>query len=69
MVRIYVPPSYEKDLRRRYPVLYLQDGQNAFSTVGTNVAFGWGNWELDKTADRLSAEKKKRAGQGVGVGR
>jgi Predicted hydrolase of the alpha/beta superfamily len=58
MVRIYVPPSYEKDLRRRYPVLYLQDGQNAFSTVGTNVAFGWGNWELDKTADRLSAEKK-----------
>src|SRR5262249_54469321 len=44
----------------RYPVLYVHDGQNAFSTVGPHVAFGWGNWELDRTTDRLVAENKMR---------
>lgn len=54
-MRIYLPPSYHSNPGRRYPVLYVQDGQNVFSTAGTNVAFGWGNWELDRTADRLAA--------------
>ena len=52
-VRIYLPPSYGREPARRFPVLYLHDGQNAFTTVGTNVAFGWGNWELDKTVGEL----------------
>lgn len=52
-VRIYLPPSYGREAARRFPVLYLNDGQNAFTTVGTNVAFGWGNWELDKTVGEL----------------
>lgn len=52
-VRIYLPPSYWREEHRRYPVLYLQDGQNVFSSAGTNIAFGWGSWELDKTADEL----------------
>ncbi len=54
MVRVCVPPSYEREPGRRFPVLYLHDGQNTFTTVGTNVAFGWGNWELDKTATELA---------------
>jgi predicted alpha/beta superfamily hydrolase len=54
-VRIYLPPAYERDPARRFPVLYLHDGQNTFTTVGTNVAFGWGNWELDKTVTALCA--------------
>jgi enterochelin esterase-like enzyme len=53
-LHIYLPPSYTTDPRRRYPVLYLHDGQNVFSSAGTNIAFGWGSWELDKTADTLS---------------
>lgn len=57
-IHIYVPPSYETDAKKRYPVLYIHDGQNAFSTAGPHAAFGWGNWEFDKTADRLIAEKK-----------
>jgi predicted alpha/beta superfamily hydrolase len=57
-IHIYLPPSYDADSKRRFPVLYVQDGQNAFSTAGAHAAFGWGNWELDKTADRLIAEKK-----------
>src|SRR5439155_10543388 len=60
MVRVYLPPSYERDLSRRFPVLYLHDGQNTFTTVGTNVAFGWGNWELDKTVNALCAAGKMR---------
>lgn len=57
-VRVYVPPSYSADKNSRYPVLYVHDGQNAFSSVGPHVAFGWGNWELDKTAERLAREGK-----------
>lgn len=57
-VRIYLPPSYYESTQKRYPVLYVHDGQNVFSSAGTNVAFGWGNWELDLTADKLG-----RAGQ------
>src|SRR6266480_1227003 len=58
IVRIYLPPAYEREPERRFPVLYLHDGQNTFTTVGTNVAFGWGNWELDKTVKALCAAGK-----------
>jgi predicted alpha/beta superfamily hydrolase len=57
-IRIYLPPSYETDPKRRFPVVYLHDGQNVFSTVGPHVAFGWGNWGLDKTVDRLSQTRQ-----------
>jgi predicted alpha/beta superfamily hydrolase len=53
-VRIYLPPSYNSSRTRRFPVLYVHDGQNAFTTVGDHVAYGWGNWQLDTTADTLS---------------
>jgi len=52
-VHIYLPPSYQAQPQRRYPVLYLHDGQNVFSSAGTNCAFGWGSWELDRTVDAL----------------
>ncbi len=52
-VRVYLPPSYEVEPRRRFPVLYLHDGQNVFSSAGPDGCFGWGNWELDVTADWL----------------
>jgi enterochelin esterase-like enzyme len=57
-VHIYLPPSYATRSQRRYPVLYLQDGENVFSSAGTNCAFGWGSWELDKTVDELSRAGK-----------
>jgi len=59
-IRVYLPPSYLESSQKRYPVLYVHDGQNAFSTAGPYVAFGWGNWQLDKTVDRLVAERKMR---------
>lgn len=30
---IYLPPGYEEDKTRRYPVLYMQDGQNLFDAA------------------------------------
>lgn len=60
VIRVYLPPSYDREPRRRYPVLYLHDGQNVFSSAGPHSCFGWGSWELDKTADRLIAEGRMR---------
>lgn len=59
-VRIYLPPTYDRDFSRRFPVLYLHDGQNVFSSAGPDCCFGWGNWDLDRTVDRLCAEGRMR---------
>ena len=60
MVRIYLPPGYDQSPRKRYPVLYVHDGQNAFTSAGPHAAFGWGNWQLDTTADELISSGKMR---------
>ena len=57
-IRVYLPPSYRTNLTKRYPVLYLNDGQNVFTSGGVDIAFGWGNWALDRTADELVEAKK-----------
>ena len=60
IVHIYLPPSYDTDSRRRYPVLYMHDGQNVFSSAGPDCCFGWGSWQIDLTADGLVREGKMR---------
>jgi enterochelin esterase-like enzyme len=67
VIRVYLPPSYDREPRRRFPVLYLHDGQNVFSSAGPHSCFGWGNWELDKTVDRLIAEGRMQEIIMVGV--
>jgi len=57
-IQVYLPRSYHQEPNRRYPVLYLHDGQNMFSSAGTNICFGWGSWELDKVVDALCQVKK-----------
>jgi predicted alpha/beta superfamily hydrolase len=48
---VYVPEEYGSDPCRRYPVFYLQDGQNLFDPA---TAYVPGNdWRVDKTADDL----------------
>jgi predicted alpha/beta superfamily hydrolase len=59
-VRIYLPPSYQTKPRKRFPVLYVHDGQNIFSSSGPDACFGWGSWELDLTAEKLIAARKMR---------
>ena len=46
---IYLPPNYFAS-DQRYPVLYLQDGQNLFDPA---TAFYGQEWRADKTADSM----------------
>ncbi len=46
---MYLPPGYETS-GARYPVFYLQDGQNLFDPA---TAFGGVDWRADITADEL----------------
>ena len=48
-VLVYLPRHYRRT-RDRYPVLYLQDGQNVFDAA---TAFGGVEWGVDETAQRL----------------
>ena len=59
-VRIHLPASYLEQPARRFPVLYLHDGQNVFSSSGPHCCFGWGSWQIDKTAQRLADEGRIR---------
>jgi len=47
---VWLPPSYEKDTRRRYPVLYMHDGQNVFDP---STSFLGSDWRADEVADSL----------------
>jgi len=47
-ISIYVPPGYDDRSDRRYPVLYMQDGQNLFDDFR---AFGGRSWRLRDAAD------------------
>lgn len=46
---VYLPPSYEKS-NKRYPVVYMHDGQNLFDQF-TSFA---GEWQVDETMEALS---------------
>ena len=48
-VMVYLPPGYDVDAADRYPVLYLQDGQNLFDRA---TSFGE-EWQVDEAAERL----------------
>lgn len=51
-VLLYLPASYDEG-DRRYPVLYLQDGQNLFDP---NTAFGGQAWGVGETMTLLAGE-------------
>jgi predicted alpha/beta superfamily hydrolase len=52
-LRLYLPPGYATS-GKRYPVLYMHDGQNLFD-VATAYA---GEWQVDETLDALAKEGK-----------
>lgn len=52
-IRLYLPASYGST-DRRYPVLYMHDGQNLFDAA-TGYA---GEWEVDEALDKLAASGK-----------
>jgi predicted alpha/beta superfamily hydrolase len=48
-VAVYLPPNYHAEPDRRFPVLYMWDGQNLFDPA---TAFNV-DWQVDLTCDRL----------------
>ncbi|HEU4507268.1 MAG TPA: alpha/beta hydrolase-fold protein [Pyrinomonadaceae bacterium] len=51
---VWLPPGYEAETNRRYPVIYMHDGQNVFDPVTSS--FGT-DWSIDETADELIRKK------------
>ena len=45
--RVYLPRGYRQHQSRRYPVLYMLDGQNIFENSG------FGSWRAKESLDRL----------------
>jgi predicted alpha/beta superfamily hydrolase len=54
-VRLYLPPDYER-AQRRYPVLYMHDGQNLFDDATANA----GEWGVDETLNALATSRGLR---------
>lgn len=52
---VWLPPSYNRTVRKRYPVLYMHDGQNILDPA---TAFAGVDWQVDETADALIRQKR-----------
>jgi predicted alpha/beta superfamily hydrolase len=50
-IRVYLPPGYSAS-NKRYPVLYMHDGQNLFDDATSYV----GEWGVDEALDQLAKE-------------
>jgi predicted alpha/beta superfamily hydrolase len=49
-LRFYLPPSYSANPLKRYPVLYMHDGQNLFDAATASYGVEWG---VDETVNSL----------------
>lgn len=56
-VDVWLPPGYARDPQRRYPVLYMHDGQNLFDPA---LAYTGIDWDVDGAMTRLIGEGKAR---------
>jgi predicted alpha/beta superfamily hydrolase len=52
-LRVYTPDAYDHEPHRRFPVLYMLDGQNVFAHPESARP---DTWEANTTMDRLAAE-------------
>lgn len=52
---VYLPLSYDTDLQKRYPVLYMHDGQHVFFEDQKGES-----WEVHTTVDNLVSQGKMR---------
>lgn len=48
---VYLPPGYENDVSRRYPVLYMHDGQNLFDPRRSFIMGQ--HWRIGETAGEM----------------
>lgn len=47
---VWLPPNYKKEKQKRFPVLYMHDGQNI---MDPKTAYLGVDWQIDETASRL----------------
>ena len=48
---IYTPVNYNKDVKKKFSVIYMTDGQNLFDAKTSFL----GEWQIDETLDSLKA--------------
>ena len=63
-LRVFLPGGYEENTLARYPVLYMQDGQNLFFA---GEAFGGQHWMIEETLRVLDSMSLVRKAIVVGV--
>ncbi len=63
-VDVWLPPSYAQHEERRYPVIYMHDGQNLFDPRTSFIGVDWG---IDEVMTRLIGEKQVPQALVVGI--
>jgi predicted alpha/beta superfamily hydrolase len=63
-VDVWLPPSYGRDPQRRYPVLYMHDGQNLFDPA---LGYTGVDWDIDGAMTRLIDAREIREAIVVGL--
>ncbi len=61
---VWLPPGYKSDVSRRYPVLYMHDGQNIVDPLTSYTGV---DWQVDEHIDSLSSLGEMEAVIVVGV--
>jgi len=61
---VWLPPSYLENTNKRYPVLYLHDGQNVFDPATSYLGV---DWQLDETVTKLINDGKMKEILMVGI--
>lgn len=55
-IYVYLPAAAEQNRRKKFPVIYCQDGQNIWDDP--HCCFGHGGWYLNRIVDELVADGK-----------
>ena len=63
-VVVWLPPDYDAFPEKRFPVLYMHDGQNLFDP---KTSFTGIDWQIDETADSLIRKGKMNSVIIVGI--
>jgi predicted alpha/beta superfamily hydrolase len=63
-VDVWLPPGYTLEDGRRYPVIYMHDGQNLFEP---KTALSGVDWGIDRAIVRLASEGRLREAIVVGI--
>lgn len=61
---VWLPPSYSAQPEKRYPVLYMHDGQNL---IDPSTSFAGRDWQVDETVSKLIKEGKLKEIIVVGI--